>query len=53
MTDTSSSHAPLAEGQPWSLYVGDASAVLAGMPGQSADCIVTSPPYWGKRDRSS
>src|ERR1700729_1245065 len=50
MTDTSSSPAPLAEGQPWSLYVGDARAVLAGMPGQSADCIVTSPPYWGKRD---
>jgi DNA modification methylase len=35
---------------PWTLYVGDARAVLAGMPGQSADCIVTSPPYWGKRD---
>jgi site-specific DNA-methyltransferase (cytosine-N4-specific) len=32
------------------MYVGDARAVLAGMPGQSADCIVTSPPYWGKRD---
>ena len=51
MTDiTSSSPAPLAEGQPWSLYVGDAPAVLAGTPGQSANCIVTSPPYWGKRD---
>jgi DNA modification methylase len=35
---------------PWTLYVGDASAVLTAMPGQSADCIVTSPPYWGKRD---
>ena len=32
------------------LYVGDARAVLAGMPDQSANCIVTSPPYWGKRD---
>jgi DNA modification methylase len=32
------------------LYVGDARAVLAGMPAGSADCIVTSPPYWGKRD---
>src|SRR3984885_7084247 len=42
--------ASIAEDQPWSLYVGDARAVLAGMPGQSADCIVTSPPYWGKRD---
>lgn len=35
---------------PWTLYVGDARSVLAGMPGRSADCIVTSPPYWGKRD---
>ena len=49
MTDTSSP-APLAESQPWTLYVGDARAVLASMPAQSANCIVTSPPYWGKRD---
>jgi DNA modification methylase len=49
MTDTSS-RTSRAEGQPWTLYVGDARAVLAGMPGQSANCIVTSPPYWGKRD---
>jgi DNA modification methylase len=35
---------------PFALHVGDARAVLAGMPGASADCIVTSPPYWGKRD---
>jgi DNA modification methylase len=32
------------------LYVGDARDVLAGLPDGSADCIVTSPPYWGKRD---
>jgi hypothetical protein len=32
------------------LYVGDAREVLAEMPDHSADCIVTSPPYWGKRD---
>jgi DNA modification methylase len=32
------------------LYVGDAREVLAGMDDGSADCIVTSPPYWGKRD---
>jgi len=32
------------------LYVGDAIEVLAEMPDGSADCIVTSPPYWGKRD---
>ena len=35
---------------PWTLYTGDARTVLAQMPDQSADCIVTSPPYWGKRD---
>jgi DNA modification methylase len=39
-----------AQGQPWTLYVGDARAVLAGMRSESANCIVTSPPYWGKRD---
>jgi site-specific DNA-methyltransferase (cytosine-N4-specific) len=32
------------------LHVGDARRVLAAMPDESADCIVTSPPYWGKRD---
>jgi DNA modification methylase len=32
------------------LYLGDARDVLASMPDGSADCIVTSPPYWGKRD---
>jgi site-specific DNA-methyltransferase (cytosine-N4-specific) len=41
MTDTTS---------PWTLHAGDARTVLAGLPGQSANCIVTSPPYWGKRD---
>ena len=49
MTDTSNP-TPRAESQPWTLYVGDARAVLAGMPDGSANCIVTSPPYWGKRD---
>jgi site-specific DNA-methyltransferase (cytosine-N4-specific) len=32
------------------LYVGDAREVLAEMPGRAVDCIVTSPPFWGKRD---
>jgi|SRR5208282_6311560 len=32
------------------LYAGDARDVLASLPDGSADCIVTSPPYWGKRD---
>ena len=44
MTDHNSP-APIAEDQPWTLYVGDARTVLAGMPDHSADCIVTSPPY--------
>src|ERR1700742_4308769 len=47
---TYTSPTPPAEGRPWTLYVGDARTVLAGMPGQSVNCIVTSPPYWGKRD---
>jgi DNA modification methylase len=49
MTDTNGP-VPHAESQPWTLHVGDARAVLARMPAGSADCIVTSPPYWGKRD---
>ena len=32
------------------IYLGDARDVLAAMPAGSADCIVTSPPYWAKRD---
>jgi DNA modification methylase len=32
------------------LYLGDARDILATMPANSADCIVTSPPYWAKRD---
>ena len=32
------------------VYLGDARDVLADMRDGSADCIVTSPPYWGKRD---
>jgi site-specific DNA-methyltransferase (cytosine-N4-specific) len=34
----------------WTLHVGDARDVLALMPEGYADCIVTSPPYWAKRD---
>lgn len=32
------------------LHHGDALAVLADLPDASADCIVTSPPYFGLRD---
>lgn len=32
------------------LYCGDALAVLATLPSESVQCVVTSPPYWGLRD---
>ena len=48
MTDM---NAPIPAGKPALVAVrGDARTVLAGMPDQSADCIVTCPPYSGKRD---
>ena len=35
------------------LLLGDASAVLAELPASSVDCVMTSPPYWGKREYES
>jgi DNA modification methylase len=32
------------------LLKGDARAVLAALPAASVDCVMTSPPYWGKRE---
>jgi hypothetical protein len=32
------------------LHLGDARDMLAMMTDGFADCIVTSPPYWAKRD---
>jgi len=32
------------------LYHGDCLEVMQDMPGQSVNCVVTSPPYWGLRD---
>lgn len=32
------------------IHQGDAATVLATLPADSVDCIVTSPPYWGLRD---
>ncbi|WP_288016484.1 site-specific DNA-methyltransferase [Blastomonas sp.] len=32
------------------IIIGDALEVLRGLPDESADCCVTSPPYWGLRD---
>ena len=34
-------------------YVGEAAHVLSEMPEASVDCVVTSPPYWGKREYES
>lgn len=34
----------------FSIIVGDALKNLRAMPGDSVDCCVTSPPYWGLRD---
>jgi DNA modification methylase len=31
-------------------YVGDCRQLLAELPEESIDCVVTSPPYWGLRD---
>tara|TARA_B100000519_G_C14258826_1_gene446491 strand:- start:3074 stop:4105 length:1032 start_codon:yes stop_codon:yes gene_type:complete len=40
--------APLNQGIEF--FVGDAKEVLSKIPTASVDCIVTSPPYWGKRE---
>lgn len=32
------------------IMVGDCLDVMASMPSDSVDCVVTSPPYWGLRD---
>jgi site-specific DNA-methyltransferase (adenine-specific) len=32
------------------LLHGDAATVLRDLPSDSIDCVVTSPPYWGKRE---
>lgn len=32
------------------VYLGDALYVLRGLPNESINCCVTSPPYWGLRD---
>lgn len=34
----------------WRVLEGDCRAVLATLPAESAQCCVTSPPYWGLRD---
>lgn len=32
------------------IYNGDALDILKTLPGESVNCVVTSPPYWGLRD---
>jgi site-specific DNA-methyltransferase (adenine-specific) len=32
------------------LLEGEARSVLAALPAASVDCVMTSPPYWGKRE---
>lgn len=34
------------------LYQGDCREALRGLPPESVQCVVTSPPYWGLRDYS-
>jgi site-specific DNA-methyltransferase (cytosine-N4-specific) len=31
------------------IFVGDCREVLAALPADSANCCITSPPYWGLR----
>jgi DNA modification methylase len=32
------------------VYLGDAREVMTELAGESIDCVITSPPYWGLRD---
>lgn len=32
------------------MILGDAASILRSIPGNSVQCVVTSPPYWGLRD---
>lgn len=32
------------------VFLGDAREVMADLPAESVDCVITSPPYWGLRD---
>jgi DNA modification methylase len=34
----------------WSILDGDCREVMRAMPAESANCVVTSPPYWSLRD---
>jgi DNA modification methylase len=32
------------------VYLGDGREVMADLPAESVDCVISSPPYWGLRD---
>ena len=40
------SKAPFISSPEFILHVGDVRQVLADLPDESVDCVVTSPPYW-------
>ena len=40
----------MAGGMSVEIIIGDALEILRGLPDESADCCITSPPYWGLRD---
>ena len=41
---------PFVSDPDFTLYNGDALEMLRGLPSESVNCVVTSPPYWGLRD---
>lgn len=41
---------PYFQNDAMTIYQGDCLSVLAGLPDESVNCCVTSPPYWGLRD---
>ena len=48
MFDASENLEPAREGV--RILAGDVRKILAELPGESVQCVVTSPPYWGVRD---
>ena len=44
------SRLPAYQGEGVTVYLGDAREVMADLPTESIDCVVSSPPYWGLRD---
>jgi DNA modification methylase len=42
--------APAYEDGSVTVYLGDAREIMADLPAESIDCVITSPPYWGLRN---